>query len=350
MNMRIKIGNRWVGKDEPVYVVAEIGINHNGNMELARETIDAAIHSGVDAVKFQSYITEDFISDRQLTYKYFSQEVEVEEAQYDMFKRCELSIDDLHMLIAYSRDRGIDVHSTPTNVRGVQYLVESGVSVLKNGSDYLTHLPLVKAMAETGLPVVLSTGMATLSEIDDVVEIFRQAGNEQLILLHCTSSYPTAANEVNIQRVGTLAKTFGCLAGFSDHTKGTVASVMSVMMSSCWIEKHFTLDKSLPGPDHNFSCDPDEMNVLVRSVREAEKMQGRSSIYPTKSEQHSRENYRLSCVAKDNIASGKVLNAKDIAFRRPGNGFPPKELYLFEGRKLLKDIKRGDALSLDHIV
>ena len=344
----LKIGNLSVGNGHPAYIVAEIGLNHNGDMDLAKETISAAADAGANSVKFQNYITEDFISDRNLIYKYISQGKEVEEPQYEMFKRYEISRSDLEQIAEYCRQNKVGFHSTPTNIEGVKLLFELGVPVLKNGSDYLVNLPLIRTMGETGLPTIISTGMATLGEIDDAVRVFRETGNDKLILLHCTSSYPTPSNEVNIRRVKTLADAFGSLTGFSDHTEGVTAAVLSIAYGACWIEKHFTLDRKLPGPDHCFSSNPEEMRQLVNAIREAERMLGTTDVSPTKSERSSRSSFRLSCAAKKDMAKGEMITPGDIVFTRPGDGISPSQSEFLVGMKLRRPITEGELFNTSH--
>jgi N-acetylneuraminate synthase/N,N'-diacetyllegionaminate synthase len=324
------------------YIVAEIGINHNGDMELAKKQISAAAECGVDAVKFQNYATEDFILDKTLMLKYQNAGKEIEESQYDLFKRCELSAANLKTLKDYCDSLGISMHSTPTSAAGVKILKDLGVGVLKNGSDFLLNLELIKSMAQTGLPTVLSTGMANLAEIDDAVQAFYEAGGEDLILLVCTSSYPTPPSDVNLKRIQTLANTYHCLVGFSDHSYGITAALGAVALGSCWIEKHFTLDQNLPGPDHRFSSDPAEMKALVKAVRELETCLGSPLIKPTQSEDYGRKSYRLSCVASRDMSPGTVISKEDVTFRRPGGGYSPKTAGLLYGLTLEKTVKAGD--------
>ncbi len=327
----IAMEGRTVGAGCPCFLVAEVGINHNGDMELAKKTIEAAAQAGADSVKFQNYRTEDFISDRTLTYEYTSQGQRIVEPQYDMFKRCELTQDALKELKHFCDAQGVLFHSTPTSEQGIQDLVDIGAPVLKNGSDYLTHVDLIRAMGKTGLPTVLSAGMATVAEIDDAVRAFRSTGNQHLILLHCTSAYPTPPADVHLRKIPALQATFGCQVGFSDHTRGSVAALGAVMLGACWIEKHFTLDKSLPGPDHHFSTDPAEFAELVRSVRTLEQNIGDSRIGPVDAELEPRAHSRLSCVAKRLLAAGAIIRSDDLAFRRPGNGFPPNQAHFLLG-------------------
>ena len=337
----IRIGKRLVGDGQPCFIVAEIGVNHNGDMNLAHQLIDAAAYAGADAVKFQNYRTEDFLSDRSLTYEYMSHGQTVVEAQYDMFKRCELSPEVLVELREHCDRRDIIFFSTPMSEEGVRDLVRANIPLLKNGSDCLLHLALIRVMARTGLPVVISTGMATLAEIDDAVRAFREAGGKELILLHCTSSYPTAPEDVHLSKIPALAAAFGCPVGLSEHTLGIVAAIGAVALGACLIEKHFTLDKNLPGPDHRFSADPGEFRTLIEAVRIIEKNLGTSTIGPTSSEIFGRRDFRLSCVATSNFPNGHCLSETDVAFRRPGTGLPPKAREWIVGRKLAHAVKKG---------
>jgi N-acetylneuraminate synthase/N,N'-diacetyllegionaminate synthase len=342
----ISIEGRLVGKNHPCYLVAEIGINHNGDIELAKKTIDAAAKAGADAVKFQNYYAEDFVTDKSLTYQYVSQGKAVIESQYEMFKRCQLTSDSLRDLKTYCNLKGISLHSTPTSERGIQELLKIDVPVLKNGSDYLTNLPLIRSMAGTCLPTVLSTGMATVAEIDDAVRTFREVGQyDQLILLHCTSSYPTPAKEVNLQRIPALAQIFDCKVGFSDHTVGNTAAIGAVVLGACWIEKHFTLDKNLPGPDHRFSADLREFQLLVEGVRTIEQNLGTSAVAPTASEQSGRMEFRLSCTAANDLPRNYTLRAADIEFKRPGNGLPPKAVNWLVGGTLKRSVDKGHIFT-----
>ncbi len=337
----IQIENRFIGIGHPCFIVAEIGINHNGAIPLAKRMIDEAINAGADAVKFQNYRTEDFICDRSITYTYESEGEPVTESQYEMFKRYELGRGQLFELKSYCDQKGIIFFSTPTGEKGLHDLVELNVPLIKNGSDYLVHLPLVQKMAESKIPTVISTGMATLAEIDDAVRIFQAAGGTDYILLHCTSSYPTPAEDVHLSKIPKLAEVFNCPVGLSDHTTGFVAALGAVALGGCVVEKHFTLDKKLPGPDHYFSADPEELTALVSNIRILEKNIGTSAIGPTKSEELGRRDFRLSCVAAKELKTGHVLKDSDVIFCRPGAGLPPKAIEWIVGRKLSGDVLRG---------
>jgi len=346
MNNAITIGNRSIGTDNPVYIVAEIGINHNGDMNLAKMIIDAAREAGADSVKFQNYRTEDFVPTASVTHTYISQGHTVTESQYEMFKRYELSDEQVIDLSEYCRKVGIDFHSTPTNSDGVALLQKLGVGVLKNGSDYLSNLPLIESMARTGLPTVLSTGMATEKDIEEAISAFSMAGGRDVILLHCVSQYPAPLEELNLRRIPALSKKFNCPVGFSDHTNGMLAACLAVSLGACWIEKHFTLDKSLPGPDHAFSSDPNEFAELIRRVRDSESALGVANLdMHSERENQSGLSFRLSCAAASDLPGGTVLREEDIAFFRPGDGLPPKHRNQLVGRQLVCDVKRGQIFN-----
>lgn len=346
----VRIGESLVGDGQPCFIGAEIGINHNGDIDLAKQMIDAAAEAGADSVKFQNYRTEDFVSDRTLTYEYISKGRKIVESQYDMFKRCELKRDVLAELKAYCDGQGILFHSTPTSAEGLADLVAMGVAVLKNGSDFLGNLPLIRAMGESGLPTVLSTGMGTPDEIETAVETFCSTGNNRLVLLHCVSVYPTPPESVHLRKLWTLAQTFQCLAGFSDHTEGVEAALGAVALGACWIEKHFTLDKSLPGPDHRFSADPCEIKALVDGVRRMELYLGDGRLGYCAAEQYGRDHFRLSCVAARDLAAGHRVCEDDIIFRRPSTGLPPKDAERLVGKTLKCDVRAGLPLKMEHLV
>jgi N-acetylneuraminate synthase/N,N'-diacetyllegionaminate synthase len=342
----LTVGGRKVGPGHPVYIVAEIGINHNGDMELAGRMIEAAAAAGADAVKFQNYVAEGFVGDPEATYSYTEADGrEVTENLRVMFKRCELSRDDLGRLADTCRRTGIDWHSTPMDVSGLDDLIALDAPAIKNGSDCLGHLPLIRAMGESGRPVVLATGMATLADVDEAVSTLRETGNEQIIVLHCTSQYPTPAEEANLRRITTLARTFGLPAGFSDHTEGPYAAIAAVAFGACWIEKHFTLDKSLPGPDHRFSADPAELAELVKGVRYVESALGDGTWRVSEKEMDGRRQHRLSCAAARDMAAGEVVREDDIAYMRPGTGFRPALKDMLTGRRLTRSLERGELFN-----
>lgn len=348
----IEIANKEIGHEKPVFIVAEIGINHNGDMSLAKQMIDAAARAQVDSVKFQNYNTEDFLSsDTTLEWEYenATNNTIVRESQYDMFKRCELSEVNVKELKDYCDSKGIIFHSTPTSKSGVDLLKRVGSPVLKNGSDFLTNSSLLKHMAKSGLPVVIATGMADEKEISEAVKTIQNAGNAKLIVLHCTSAYPTPPEHVNLLKLSTIANKFGCLTGLSDHSAGTQAAVGATALGACWIEKHFTTDKNLPGPDHRFSCDEAEMSSLVKAVRSMEILLGSGDLNPAECELIGRAQFRLSCASARDLRAGHILKEDDIIYRRPATGVSPSDLNLILGKSLVRDIPRFEPLKLEDV-
>ncbi len=334
-----------LGEGHRCFVLAEVGLNHNGDRKLAAESIAAAAESGADGVKFQNYRTEDFISDRSQTYSYISQGKEVTESMFEMFKRNELDRDFVAYLKSVCDECGIEFCSTPTGQDGIDDLVAVGTPVIKNGSDYLTNHDLIRRMGETGLPAIVSCGMASLADIERAVTAFFDTGNKKLVLLHCTSSYPTTAEDVHLRKMLTLQQMFDVPCGFSDHTDGIIAGCLSASMGACMIEKHFTLDKKLPGPDHRFSCDPAELAALVDGLLDSEKMLGDARIGLAQSEIANRDEFRLSCVASRNLPAGHVLCESDVSFKRPGTGIPPEALQYFVGRRLAVGVATDHQLD-----
>jgi N,N'-diacetyllegionaminate synthase len=337
----VTIRGRKVGPGQPCYVIAEIGLNHNGDPDLAARTIAAAAAAGADAVKFQNYRTEDFLSDRSLTWRYRANGVEVEEAQFDMFKRTELDRERLAQFRTMCDAHRIDLISTPTGQDGIDDLVAVGAAALKNGSDYLGNLTLVRAMARTGLPTIVSVGMATLTEIDEAVAAFRDADGTELLLLHCVSLYPAPAAELHLRKMPAMAAAFGCPVGYSDHATGCAAAVAAVALGAVAVEKHFTLDRALPGPDHAMSSDPAEMAALIRAIRETEAALAEAPLGLSPREAGARAGHRLSCVAAADLVAGHVLAAADIAFRRPGTGLRPALVDGLIHRRLARAVPRG---------
>jgi len=334
-----------IGPGRPCFIAAEIGINHNGDLDLARRSIAAAKSAGADAVKFQNYRTEDFVRDRSLTYTYRSRGSEVTESQFELFKRCELGRDALIALARYCAELDIAFFTTPTGEDGIADAVAAGARVLKNGSDYLTHLPLIRAMAGTGLTTVLSTGMATLAEIDDAVRAFRSAGGHDLVLLHCVSAYPAPLASINLRKIPALAAAFDCPVGFSDHTAGVTAATAAAALGAVMVEKHFTLDRNLPGPDHWFSSDPGELATLVRAIRDAEAALGHSRLVRADADDSMRETARLSCAAGRELPAGHVIVPADVVFCRPGHGLPPKGLDWLAGRRLVRAVAAAHVFA-----
>jgi len=347
---KIKIGNSLIGNDEPVYIIAEIGINHNGNVQLAKQMIDLAIECGVNALKFQIFKAEEFVSDPKTTYTYFSHGEKITESMLQMFKRYEFDENKWTEIFNYCSDKKIDCFATPQNPLDLDFLLSLvDVPAIKVGSDDLTNLDLLEHYAKKGKPLIISAGMAYLSEIEDAVNIIRGTSNCDLAILHCTSTYPTEAEDVHLRKMLTIHQAFNVVTGFSDHTVGSTAAIGAVALGASIIEKHFTLDKNLPGPDHWFSANPEELKGLVESVRFIEKAMGQTSITPTQKECEMRNLARRSIIASKNITKGQVISREFIGFKRPGTGLPPKFLSYVLGKKSTIDIKQNDQITFEKL-
>ena len=332
-------------KDASCLIIAEIGLNHNGNFDIARKSVIEAAKAGCNAVKFQNFKTSDFIQDRSQLFTYISQGKKITEPFYDLCARNEFKREWLGPIKKLCDENQLEFLSTPTSTDGIYDLQSVNSKYVKNGSDYLTHIPLIKAMAKSGMKIILSTGMADQADIDAAISALGDAWPDRTTLLHCTSAYPTPDEDVNLNKMTALSEKYGVPVGFSDHTEGYLAAVQAVTLGATIIEKHFTLDHELPGPDHWFSCDPQEMTELVRQVRLAETRLGKPEIKPAEIEYTTRDDYRIGVITVANLPSNHVLLEEDYAFKKPCKGILPKDIKKYVGRKLKKDILCGEPLN-----
>jgi len=270
----INIGNIVLGGQHPVAVIAEVGVNHNGDLAVAKKMVTAAAAAGADIVKFQTFTTEEFMSDTGLVYEYEEQGKIKQEDMFAMFKRLELPYAWHEELARHCQAEQVQFLSTPCDTRAVELLDKLNVPTYKISSEDLINIDLLECVAATKKPVLLSTGMANESEIDQAVDIFRRQGHQDLVLLHCTSLYPTPPEAVNLARLRALAEKYAVLTGFSDHTDGSAAACGAVYLGAVVIEKHFTLSRQLAGPDHRFSQEPNELKEMVAAIRAAEVLHG----------------------------------------------------------------------------
>ena len=343
----IKIENRKVGHGNPPFIVAEAGINHNGEIEKAFELIRLAKNSGADAVKFQTFTAEKFVSDKDVMYTYQSAEKEITEPLIDILKRCEFVREEWKKIKKKCDEEKITFLSTAQNRSDLDLLLEIGISAIKIGSDDFTNLPLLKNYTNTGLPLILSSGMANLSEIRDSLETVGAQEGYPTILLVCTSEYPTPPEDVNLLKFKTLSSTFPFIPlGFSDHTIGPLASSLAVANGACLLEKHFTINRNLPGPDHWFAEDPSSLTTYVNSIRTAYKMMGDPTVKPTKKEEEMKKIARRSIFTLKEIKKDEKLDDSNIGLRRPGTGLPPKIFPTVLGKKANKDLPKLKLLEL----
>ena len=344
---KLKINNYEISKENSPFIIAEAGINHNGNVERAIEMVRAAKNADVTAIKFQTFKAREFISDSSLTYTYMSQGKSITESQLDLFKRCELSHDDFYKIKKTCDDEKIIFLSTPQNESDLDFLLELGISAIKIGSDDFTNIPLLKYYSKTKLPIIISCGMATLKEIEETLTTIGTLDGYPTALLLTTSEYPTPPQNVNLQKLRTLSEKFpGIPLGYSDHTQGNLASSIAISFGACIFEKHFTLDNSLPGPDHWFSSNPSNLKIWSDSIKTSYQMMGSSEILPTESEIKMKTIARRSIVALEDIDIGETLNEKNIGLRRPGDGLPSKMFEQLLGKKANKNYEMGDKIEL----
>lgn len=340
----ISIGEKTIGIGHPVFVIAELGYNFN-TMEEALASVDAAAECGVDAIKVQTFKAET-ITTRGIDFPAEAGGVN----QFDEFKQYEISEDAHQAIFERSWERGIVPFSTPSYTDDVDLLERLCVQVHKVGSDDLTNVPFIDYVARTGKPVIFSSGMGTLAEVDEAVNAYRAAGNSRLVLLQCVSNYPvTDASQLNLRVLETFARAFPVHVGFSDHSEGNTAAIAAVALGARVVEKHFALGKKMPVPDSFFSADPSEMSALVKAIRETEQMLGDGHKAPTKTEMEMRSDTRKSIIARRALPTGHKITEGDVIIKRPGHGVPPSMLDQVLGRETRAEISADTPITWDLI-
>lgn len=342
----IRVGAKTIGDNQPVFIIAEAGVNHNGDLKIAKKLVDAAVEAKVDAIKFQTFHAEQLATQKAPKAKYQERMGDRRENQYAMLKKLELGAEDFEELGAYCKKKGIIFLSTPFDFSSVELLESLGIELYKVGSGDLDNLPLLELVASKKKPIILSTGMATLGEIEEAINICHTS---PLVLLHCTSNYPTKYSEVNLRAMLTLKHAFKLPVGYSDHTIGIEVALAAVSMGASVIEKHFTLDKSLPGPDHKVSLDPAELQSMVTSIRNIETAFGNGIKGCLASEEEVRQIVRKSIVTATNIPKGTIITREMLAIKRPVGGIPPKYLNVIVGRTAKCDIPSDEFVTWDKL-
>lgn len=346
-----KIGNKVIDNFLKPYIIAEIGANHNGSMDLAKKMIDSAVDCGADAVKFQSWTPNNLIAkeeyDRNQKYddsatKHFGSLKEMVETYY-------LREEQHYELKAYCETKKVDFCSTPFSNYEVDLLEKCKVPFFKVASMDINNFPLLNYLADRGKPVILSTGMATLSEVDRALELLTKRGCKEMSLLHCISIYPPAYEDINLNNITMMQKTFGLPIGFSDHTIGFSIPLASVALGACIIEKHFTTDKNLPGWDHDISADPYEMKVICQESANIARSMGTFVKVVSKAEQDKKLKFRRSVVVLKDLKAGHILKAEDLTSKRPGTGISPDIIDQLIGRELKMDIGEDMLVKWEYI-
>ena len=343
---QIRLNNHLIAKGQPPFIISEVGINHNGDVNNALKMIDVAKAAGVNAVKFQTFRANEFVLDSRQMYTYKSHGTEITESMLEMFKRYELSKEDWVKIKNKCDEENILFLSTPQNKTDLDLLLELGITAIKVGSDDFTNLPLIKDYASTGLPLLLSCGMADQDEIHQSLNAIGALDGYPTVLLLTTSIYPTPPNEVNLLKLKTLENIFPDIPlGYSDHTQGSLSSSLAVASGAVVFEKHFTLDHNMPGPDHWFSEDPKGLKEFVSTIKNAFLMLGSSLLKPSEKEILMRDIARRSIVALQDIKQGEMFNKTNIGLRRPGKGLPPSLIEQIYDLKSVRKIKNGEFIK-----
>jgi len=316
--------------EKNTYVIAEAGLNHNGDIKIAKQLIETAKKCGANAIKFQTYRTENFVRN---TNQYF-----------DVFKKAELSFEQFAELQDYSKSLDMTFFSAPFDLESAEFLNQLNIPCFKIASSDLTNLPLILSIAKMNKPMIISSGLATLNEIQDAVNCCLFEGNDKLALLHCVANYPTQPNEVNLNVINKLQKIFDFPIGYSDNGESTLVDIAAVSMGAKIIEKHFTLDKTMSGPDHSFSIDPNGLKSLIIQIHEIDQMKGNAIKIPQSSEIKNRFSIRKSITTKVDLEKGTEIQEDDILIKRPADGIEPKYLTKILGKTVNKNIKKDSAI------
>jgi len=343
----ISIDECVIGPGEPVFVIAEAGVNHNASLDMAKQLVDAAIEAGADAVKFQTWVTEKVITPDARMAEYQRQNLGPEQSQFEMAKQLELSYEQFRQIKTYADRQGILFFSTPDEEDSADFLDELGVPLFKIGSGEVTTLPLLRHVALKGKSIIFSTGMSTLGEVEMAVRVIEETGNRQLVLLHCVSNYPANPADYNLRAMDTLASAFGYPVGLSDHTLGIEIAVAAVARGACVLEKHLTLDKTMLGPDHRASLDVGEFAKMVRAIRAVESALGDGVKRPAPSELETKKVVRKSIVAARFIRNGEKITEGDVVLRRTSGGLAPIYLPLVINRHVNRNLDENCIITLE---
>ncbi len=344
MIKKIKIENRIISDQSPVFIIAEAGVNHNGSLKLAKKLIDVAAEAKADAVKFQTFDPRTLVTKVSAKAEYQTRNIG-DESHWQMLEKLKLPRQWHAELKAYAKKKGLIFLSTPFSVDDADFMYKLGIAAIKVGSTDTNNLPYLRHIAKWNLPIIISTGMSDLNEIKESVTALKKTGNSKLAIMHCTTNYPTPYEESNIRAMLTLKKEFGLLTGLSDHSMGIEVPLAAVALGAKIIEKHFTLDRNMPGPDHLASLEPNELKQMVTSIRNIEKALGTGKKTPFKSEQKIAEIARKSVVASRAIPTGKIITAQDIVLKRPGTGIKPKFWDKVLGKTAKKDIREEELIA-----
>lgn len=329
-----------------IFIIAEAGVNHNGDIETAKKLVDEAALAGADAVKFQTFRAETLASKDAKKADYQMETTEKTESQFDMLKKLELTPDMHEQLIAYCAQKGIMFLSTPFDIDSAHYLEKCGVVIFKIPSGEITNYPYLREIGKMGKKVILSSGMSTLEEIKTAVKILKDNGSSDITVLHCNTEYPTPYKDVNLRAMITIKKELGLAVGYSDHTQGIAVPIAAAALGATVIEKHFTLDRNMEGPDHKASLEPEELRAMVRAIRNIEMALGDGTKKPSESEKKNIEIARKSIVAKCPIRAGEVFTEDNLTTKRPGSGISPMRWKDIVGKTAVRDFAEDELIEV----
>ncbi|WP_037353045.1 N-acetylneuraminate synthase [Selenomonas sp. FC4001] len=329
-----------------ILIIAEAGVNHNGEISTAKKMVDVAKKAGVDYIKFQTFVPEKLVSRYAEKAEYQKKTTDAAESQLDMLRKLSLSENEFVSLREYCEEVGIGFISTPFDLESIDFLERLNMDFWKIPSGEITNLPYLEKIAKTKRKVILSTGMSDIQEIKDAVKVLEDNGTMEIVLLHCNTQYPTPYEDVNLSAMRTIAKETGKEVGYSDHTKGIEVPIAAVAMGATVIEKHFTLDKTMEGPDHRASLEPDELSQMVRSIRHTEKAIGNGVKEPTASEISNKDIARKSIVTSCKIAKGEFFSENNITTKRPGNGISPMKWHEVLGKIAPRNFDEDELIEL----
>jgi sialic acid synthase SpsE len=344
--MTIDVGGQAVGDGQPIYFIAEAGVSHNGSLELARRLVEIAVECGADAVKFQKRTVRDILVSRALDRPYLTP-TSLGATYGEHREKLELSADDYHELWRHARERGIAMLASGWDARSVDFLDELGVPAFKTASADLTNLPLLEHTARKGKPMFISTGMATMQEVGEAVEVVRKHLGERFVLMQCTSLYPCDNDKLNLRVMQTYRQRFGCLVGYSGHERGLAPSEAAAALGACVIERHFTRDRTMTGPDHAASLEPEGLRRLIRNIRNIEKALGDGDKQMLPEERAVRDRLAKSVVAACDIPAGTVLTAEMLVAKGPGDGLAPRHIRDLCGVVAEAPIERDTLVPLE---
>lgn len=329
---------------DKVYIIAEAGVNHNGSLELAKKLVDIAVEAGADAVKFQTFKAENLVTAKAKQAKYQIDNIKSETSQYEMLKKLELQDNDFFYLAEYCNSKGIDFLSSPFDIESINLLNQIGMKYFKIPSGEIQNIPYLRKVAQCNKPIILSTGMSNMDEIKHTYNLLKTSGAVDVIVLHCNTDYPTKMKDVNLKAMVSLRNELNCEVGYSDHTLGVEVAIAAVAMGAKFIEKHFTIDKKMEGPDHIASLAPDELMDMVKKIRNIEVALGTGVKIPSESEMRNKNVARKSIVANKKIPIGEILTEDNVTIKRPAGGLEPYKWDFIIGKKATKNYEKDDFI------